>query len=136
MSKKQSAVGIIVQSGNVLLLKRHPYDRTLPNVYCLPGGKVEESEGELQALVREVYEETGINIDLQTTSKYTSKSNDKFDIHFFITIPDNFEVTLSDEHASYKWIPLSELEMHKDSIAPLTLQVLTTLPQTTCYYHR
>lgn len=83
MSKIQSVVGIqISEWGRVLLLKRYSYDRTLPGKWVLPGGKIDKGETHEEALIREVKEET--NLDVTYSCYYTTKSNEKFDIHFYI----------------------------------------------------
>jgi len=57
--KRQSVVCVIKKGDEILLLKRHPFDRTLPNTYCLPGGKVDVTDKTLiDAAKRETLEET------------------------------------------------------------------------------
>ena len=50
------------QDGRVLLLRRRNDDRSFVG-WCLPGGKVDIDETVREALDREVFEETGINVD-------------------------------------------------------------------------
>lgn len=49
----------IFRDGEVLLQKREDFE-----VWCLPGGHVENSESAAQAAVREVREETGFEVEL------------------------------------------------------------------------
>lgn len=133
--KKQSVVGILIVENKVLLLKRHSYDRTLPNVLCLPGGKVEGDERFREALHREFFEETGIliGIDAHYIPQVAVKENDKFAIYFYnvkhnLTFESyNFNIKLSNEHESYIWVDLDHLILYEDEIAPLTYEVLNTL---------
>lgn len=39
------------------------FRRESPNLVCFPGGKLEVGETSLEGMVREVYEETGLNIN-------------------------------------------------------------------------
>lgn len=49
------------QHGRVLMGRRKASD-ALPNAWEFPGGKVDPGEGHSQALVREILEETGLDI--------------------------------------------------------------------------
>ena len=50
---------IVIQGDTVLLTKREDFE-----VWCLPGGAVEPQEAADQAAVREVFEETGLQVQL------------------------------------------------------------------------
>lgn len=123
--KRKSVVGILTCDGKILLLKRHPYDRTLPNFYCLPGGKVDENESLETALIREVKEET--NIDIDGCTFFVKDENEKFEINFFKVETTATNVTISDEHESYMWMELADLALYQDLIAPVTFKALKTL---------
>jgi len=64
MSKEQriSAGAVIVQEGRILLVK-HGAARHGRNFLVGPGGRVENDESITQAAVREVKEETGLDVD-------------------------------------------------------------------------
>ena len=49
----------IIQSGEILLTRREDFE-----VWCLPGGSVDEGESIAQAAIREAYEETGLEVEL------------------------------------------------------------------------
>lgn len=50
------------QLGEILLVKQGPDDPFYPHHYTLPGGRIEANESLDEALVREVYEETGLTV--------------------------------------------------------------------------
>ncbi|MCP4423914.1 MAG: NUDIX domain-containing protein [Chloroflexi bacterium] len=50
---------VIVESGKVLLVKREDFE-----VWCLPGGRVDEGESMAETAVRETREETGLEVEL------------------------------------------------------------------------
>ena len=49
----------VIDDGKILLTKREDFE-----VWCLPGGAVEDGESTAQAAVRETLEETGLHIEL------------------------------------------------------------------------
>jgi ADP-ribose pyrophosphatase YjhB (NUDIX family) len=51
--------GILIEDGQILLLNQ---DTDGPRTWSLPGGKVEDGETLAQALVREMREETGVEV--------------------------------------------------------------------------
>lgn len=105
---KESSVCIISnKEEEILLLKRFEYDRTLPNVYCLPGGKLEKGESASDGCVREVFEETGLTL---SNVKFVCK---KVNINFFTGVVDNFDIKISDEHSGYKFISLNEFDNYE-----------------------
>lgn len=59
--------GVLVRADRVLLGHRSPERRWYPDVWDLPGGRVEPGESELQALARELQEELGVRIDERCT---------------------------------------------------------------------
>ncbi|MDN4175063.1 NUDIX domain-containing protein [Nocardioides sp. SOB77] len=61
-------VGALVRGGRVLLAHRRPDKRAFPGVWDLPGGLVEGSEPELEALARELHEELGVRIETGAAS--------------------------------------------------------------------
>ena len=54
---------ILKSETEILLLKRRPDEKHYPNVYEMPGGKVETSDPTIRgAIAREVHEETGLQL--------------------------------------------------------------------------
>jgi 8-oxo-dGTP diphosphatase len=102
---------VIFSDNNVLLLKKtDPLHRIQ---WELPGGKLEEGEDYHTALIREVKEETGLNITIGT-----HLGNWKFDHPeklvsgpAFLCTPTTQSVTLSHEHDDFKWVPVEKLEI-------------------------
>jgi ADP-ribose pyrophosphatase YjhB (NUDIX family) len=50
---------VVIQDGKALLTRREDFD-----VWCLPGGEVDQGESVAQAAMREIAEETGLRIEL------------------------------------------------------------------------
>ena len=107
-------VGAIItnQKGEILLVKRKQ-DDFLGGFFEIPGGNAEKGEGIYNTLVREIKEET--NLDLKRIDKYinyfnyTSKSGKKCRQFNFKVEVEGDDIKLT-EHDTYKWIGLNEIE--------------------------
>ncbi|WP_280428167.1 NUDIX domain-containing protein [Nocardia brasiliensis] len=109
---QQLVVGAVVaHDGKVLLLQR-PADDFMGGIWELPSGKVDPGETLDQALVREVKEETGLDIagirkylgefDYQSGS---GKKSRQFNFTVDVVDPEPVELT---EHDAYTWTSLAE----------------------------
>ena len=97
--------------GLVLILKH-----TTGN-WLLPGGRINKGENYLDALKREIKEETGIE-NFNTNKILDIDSwieNDKgtYVVTFLIDAPDVSEVKLSEEHIQYAWVGLNDLDKYQ-----------------------
>jgi 8-oxo-dGTP diphosphatase len=61
--RKLVVAGLIVRDGLVLITQRRA-DQPLPLLWEFPGGKVEEGEAPVAALVRELREEIGVGVEV------------------------------------------------------------------------
>lgn len=104
------------------------------NKYVIPGGHIEAGEKMEEALVREVKEETGLEIyDIELLGITESIYSDSFQSqkHFifvdFICRSDSTEVELNHEAQSYEWIELDEVENY--NLEEFTADLLKELRQ-------
>ena len=92
-------------SGEILIVKRHPKSKTDPEMWELPGGKVERGEFFADALVREIKEET--NLDVEIGDFCEAVQNDyshKRTVQLMMYLVDiRGEVRISDEHTEFMW---------------------------------
>ena len=117
--KKQSyphpTVGALIfnPEGKLLLVRTHKFH----NKYVVPGGHIEVGEKMTDALIREVKEETGLDIyDLEFIFFQEFIQDEAFweKMHFiffdFACKTDSSEVKLNNEAQSYKWATLDETQ--------------------------
>ena len=99
----------------VLLLQRNDGN----NVYEIPGGKRENYEDIVDALKREVQEETGLIIN-EYKLVYVSPIFENHPVLKpflnigYLCLVDNSDVVISDEHIDYKWVSVEELVNYLD----------------------
>lgn len=113
--------------GTVLLLKRSQTAPRRPMEWDLPGGRLDEGEGILDAAIRELSEETGISLEPDnlhlafTKTKVTEAGNTCW--LFFIAKVHNKNITLSPEHEEAVWKTLDDAyslidyDLHREVIA-------------------
>lgn len=107
-------------SDEILIVKRHPKSRTDPKMWELPGGKVEKGEFFADALIREIKEET--NLDVNVGDFCEAIQNDyshKRTIQIMMYLNDaEGKVKISDEHTEFMWASLDIIK---------TLEISTSL---------
>ena len=113
--------GVIKNTDNeILILKRHPKSKTDPEMWELPGGKVEKGEHFTNALIREIKEET--NLDCEVGDFCEAVQNDymhKRTVQLIMYLDDvSGDVKISEEHTDWMWANLDKIE---------TLEISTSL---------
>lgn len=107
---------IVNPQGQIFVQKRKADRDRLPNCWDLVGGHVEADETILQALQREIKEETGWELD--TIKNYLGffdwqiDGRKKRDLHFIVTVKDYQNLQLeTDKVSEYLWIDENNLEL-------------------------
>jgi 8-oxo-dGTP pyrophosphatase MutT (NUDIX family) len=120
--KKWSGV-ILKHKDEVLLCKRAP-DKSLPNIWSIPSGKIESGESPGVAALREFYEETNLKLNKNLDfvgflNKYKKNKTKKG--HMFVFLfdsdkklePDLKEAKDGWEHTSCKYFKQDEIPKQK-----------------------
>ncbi len=113
----RAAVGIIMRLPNVsevLMGQRRP-DKAYPLQWEFPGGKVDDEESYLSALIRELHEELHIVVDPNDCAcihqEVNSYSTGTFDVRYYLVRAWRGEVVNTEFHA-IAWIPTLELPQY------------------------
>lgn len=102
---------LIYSEDKILLLQRGKSAPTFPNYWDLPGGLLDESELPDEAIVREISEETHLEvnkIELDSTTVFVRKEEPTL-VLFYKANYVSGVVQLSSEHQNFKWVDHSEL---------------------------
>ncbi len=116
MQKKEKSCGALVvrtfENKTYLLVLRHKYSGN----WSFPKGHVEKGESETQTALREVKEETGLDITLidgfRESVVYYPKPNIRKQVVYFLgTVPESVNVCRQeDEISEIKWVKLDNAQ--------------------------
>lgn len=129
--KRENAIGVIVDKKNKILLgKRRIVDGGWGNgQYALIGGEVEDGETPEKACLREIKEETNLNVkNIEHKMTLNNDSNGVDYIFLCEYYGEPINVKLNDEHSSYGWFDINEMD-YLDIVSNLKeyVQIATTL---------
>lgn len=105
--------GVIKYLDKYLILKRTNDDDDMPDTWEFPSGNAICGENLTTALIREIKEETDIDVNESTIklcsfSQYESEKADyikcSVQLNFLIDFKTQPRVTISTEHVDYKWV--------------------------------
>ncbi len=104
-----SVIGYVYRGGKFLLLKR----ATEPQIWAPPGGRLHPDENPVRGLIREVKEETSLDIEVITPANtWFGKFRGKYllSIDYLVKITGG-EVKLSHEHSDFAWVTVTDLRL-------------------------
>lgn len=110
---------IVNNKKQFLILKRSTHKNVLAGSWDLPGGSLEDGEDPGRGAVREVKEETGLDIAMPHLFFYKAnidkRKNKQFVTLIFISHykGKNIVKVNPKEHSEYKWIKTSEMPKYK-----------------------
>jgi 8-oxo-dGTP diphosphatase len=98
-------------SGEILIVKRHPKSKTDPEMWELPGGKVEKGEHFADALVREIKEETDLDVSVGDFCEAVQNDySHKRTVQLMMYLTDvEGEVKISEEHTEFMWASIEKI---------------------------
>jgi 8-oxo-dGTP diphosphatase len=118
-----SAVALIDTDGRILLAKR-PEGKSLAGMWEFPGGKVEDGERPEEALIRELKEELGIDVEKSCLAPLTFASHAYEDFHLLMPLYVCRRwkgIAAGLEGQELKWVKAKDLRNHQMPPADLPL---------------
>lgn len=102
--------GIVVFHDKILLMKRTRPSSDGLGYWELPGGGLEYGETPNEALIRELYEETGLSIEIVKPAYTFTKIRDDYQTIGigYLCIPNHDHVVISHEHTEYRFCSIEE----------------------------
>jgi len=104
-----AAKSFIVKDNKLLLLKRDSNDIQKPNIWEIPGGRLELGEDPIKGIKRETKEETGIDIEVLhplNVRHFNRDDGQTITMLIFLCNALNDNIKLSKEHTAFEWVPL------------------------------
>ena len=110
MKQISVSAGILVNNDNQILLSQRSADKSFPGQWEFPGGKIESSETAHEALIRELKEELGIDIDNSYLFKRIEHYYDSFTANIEFFLVDSWSGELSGEEGQLvRWFSVRDL---------------------------
>lgn len=110
--KKASSVAIFNPQNRILLVRRSKTAEWMPLHYCLPGGHLEEKENPVDAAEREVFEETGMELNKHDLKLIDTQINNNYINYLYAAKSNNSKVHLNDEHDKFVWCSFEDCQEH------------------------
>ena len=113
------SAGIIIIINNKKVLLAHPTNSRWTNTYSFPKGGIEEGESQIDAAIRELKEETSIEVSIDKIEdkkpivvQYNDKNGKIYkEVYLFkVYINDISEIGLSDETLPKEMLQIEELD--------------------------
>ena len=123
------AVAVVFdKEGRVLIALRPKADRWMSEKWALIGGKLDDGETPMQAVIREVKEETTLKIK-NPIEFYISKNGE---VVYFFTRDYEGDVTLDFEHDDHAWVYPENLTNY--NVVPVLIDVVNRAQEVSRLY--
>ncbi len=118
--QKVVLAAVIIKNNKVLILQRNKDEDIFPNMWELPSGKKKPLETSENGLLREVKEETGLDVKIimpffvfDYLIEKPEETRDSTQINFLVESTGDYKVKLSPEHQNFAWISKDEIDKYE-----------------------
>ena len=107
---KVAEYAIILNSKNEFLMVQ--FGKVHNFKWHFPGGRLDENEESIKGLIREIKEETNVEVTniKPIYTKFFHPEDPKYGVFFIAKIKEPYEVKITDEHQDFRWFKRSDLE--------------------------
>jgi len=108
----------IINNNKLLIIKRAKSDPQMPEVWEIPGGRLNLGESPFEGLKREVKEETNLEIEVISplnVRHFNRDDGQTITMIIFLCKPIGGKIKLSEEHSEYEGI---DVDSAKEKITP------------------
>ena len=112
--KSVDVVAAVIKKDNLFLIANRSFEANSSGLWEFPGGKVEEKETFVSALIREIEEELSLKIEVgdKITSIDLKASDKHISVHYFYALILSGEISLN-VHSEFKWVERNQLGSFK-----------------------
>ena len=112
--KSVDVVAAVIKKDDFFLVANRSFEANSPGIWEFPGGKVEEKETFVSALIREIEEELSLKIEVgdKITSIDLKASDKHISVHYFYALILSGEISLN-VHSEFKWVERNQLGSFK-----------------------
>jgi len=112
MMKVQVVAAVIKDQNKFLLGKRSLSKKSAPGYWCPISGKIEIGETEQEAVIREVFEEVNLVVEVKSKLGVFDTRDRSATIHWWLVDIVSGQPSLkNDEHSELRWFSISEMEI-------------------------
>lgn len=107
---------ILDSKGRILIVRKSDREAIDPGLWVVPGGKVKKDESVIDALKREVNEETGLSVvRYEWIGEDVFKVEDKYfhAAHFLCKVKSDKRIKLERSLTEYRWIIEDEIKYYQ-----------------------
>ena len=112
--KSVDVVAAVIKKDNLFLIANRSFETNSSGLWEFPGGKVEEKETFVSALIREIEEELSLKIEVgdKITSIDLKASDKHISVHYFYAVILSGQIILN-VHSEFKWVKRNQLSNFK-----------------------